>query len=328
MLCYSDYAAGVTVFGSHWSGNRLIILTTTVTYSLSWVVTYLFLREIRVQQLMPEGHAGEGDSSSDTFGTPSMSSSRSSSNSSSILNDARLSVVSFGGSIPSRHVKAMDGCPYDACTDVSVCCDSNLDAADSSDQKLLPEGGSIDGSGGGGGTTNPLQHTRGTIELSSSTYGGKEIYSGTVAAPPGSELPYDHTTTTTTTTNTADTGLHDDNRAISSASATTAVTEEYEVQSESLWVICGDLVYSATFWRYAVLTLFLINLKTIFRHLDATLPTYLIRCFGPNYPKGMIYSINPFMIIWLTPVVSALTSQYAHYDMIKYGGEEEVELGW
>lgn len=314
------------MFGSHWSGNRLIILTTTVTYSLSWIVTYLFLREIRVEQLLPEIHAGvvdADDTSQDTFGTPSTSSSSSrssSSNNSCILNDARLSDTRFEGSIPTRHVKSIDGCQYDACTDVSVCCDSSLEAANSSsNQKLLSEDGSIDDRG-----SNPL-HTRAAIELTSS-YVGKETYSnGTVATPPS----VDDSTTYSANTTAAATGLHDDdNRATSRATTTTstaAATEEYEVQSESLWVICGDLVYSSTFWRYAVLTLFLINLRTIFRHLDATLPTYLIRCFGPNYPKGMIYSINPFMIIWLTPVVSALTSQYAHYDMIKYGGEE---LGW
>jgi hypothetical protein len=77
---------------------------------------------------------------------------------------------------------------------------------------------------------------------------------------------------------------------------------------------------SMTFWRFCLLTLFLINLNTIFRHVDATLPTYLIRCFGANYPKGIIYSINPFMIIWLTPTVAAFTSHWPHFDMIKYGG--------
>ena len=33
----------------------------------------------------------------------------------------------------------------------------------------------------------------------------------------------------------------------------------------------------------------------------------------------MIYAINPFMIIWLTPVVAAMTTTYPHYDMVKYG---------
>ena len=38
------------------------------------------------------------------------------------------------------------------------------------------------------------------------------------------------------------------------------------------------------------------------RHLDATLPTYLVRTFGASVPKGSIYAINPFMIMFLTPV--------------------------
>ena len=81
-----------------------------------------------------------------------------------------------------------------------------------------------------------------------------------------------------------------------------------------------DLCSSLTFWRFVGFTLLLINLKAVFRHLDATFPTYLVRCFGSDVPKGTIYSINPFMIMFLTPLVAALTSQYAHYDMIKYGG--------
>jgi dipeptide/tripeptide permease len=95
--------------------------------------------------------------------------------------------------------------------------------------------------------------------------------------------------------------------------------QEYTPTKESLWVIIKQIFYSATFWRFTAFSLLLINLKTIFRHLDATLPTYLIRCFGDDVPKGTIYSINPFMIIFLTPVVAAVTTEYAHFDMIKYG---------
>ena len=80
-----------------------------------------------------------------------------------------------------------------------------------------------------------------------------------------------------------------------------------------------ELTHSPTFWRFSAFTLILINLKAVFRHLDATLPTYLVRTFGDDVPKGIIYSINPFIIIFLTPLVSALTTNYAHYDMIKWG---------
>ena len=81
-----------------------------------------------------------------------------------------------------------------------------------------------------------------------------------------------------------------------------------------------EIIRSKTFWRFTVFSLFLINLNAIFRHLDATMPTFLVRCFGSNIPKGTIYSINPFIIIFLAPVISALTTKYQHFDMIKYGG--------
>ena len=82
----------------------------------------------------------------------------------------------------------------------------------------------------------------------------------------------------------------------------------------------STLCFSPTLWRFSVLTLLLVNLHAVFRHLDATLPTYLVRIYGDHVPKGMIYSINPFMIIFLTPLVAGITSKYNHFDMIKYGG--------
>jgi proton-dependent oligopeptide transporter, POT family len=96
--------------------------------------------------------------------------------------------------------------------------------------------------------------------------------------------------------------------------------ENFTPSQASIIEIAKQLLVSKTFWRFTFFSLFLINLNAVFRHLDATLPTYLIREFGSNVPKGIIYSINPMIIIMITPVIAALTSQYAHYDMIKYGG--------
>ena len=94
----------------------------------------------------------------------------------------------------------------------------------------------------------------------------------------------------------------------------------YDPKPEKPWVVAKELCKSSTFRRFAVLSLILVNLRAIFRHLDATQPTYLVRCFGDKVLKGMIYSINPFMIILLTPVVAGLTKDYDHFDMIKWGG--------
>lgn len=96
--------------------------------------------------------------------------------------------------------------------------------------------------------------------------------------------------------------------------------EEYVPEPKSPITTAKLLCTSPTFWRFAILTLFLVNLHAIFRHLDATLPTYLVRMFGDDVPKGTIYSINPFMIIFLTPLVAMLTNKYNHFNMIKYGG--------
>jgi len=118
--------------------------------------------------------------------------------------------------------------------------------------------------------------------------------------PPPPPSPSPPTTTTTTTTSTT--------------------IETPTRPTINSWAIIKELAASATFWRFVAFTLLLINLKAIFRHLDATLPTYLLRVFGSGVPKGLIYSINPFVIMFLTPVVSAMTTHYASYDMIKYGG--------
>lgn len=96
--------------------------------------------------------------------------------------------------------------------------------------------------------------------------------------------------------------------------------QEYKPTQHNPYETVRELFYSPTFWRFAILTLLLVNLHAIFRHLDATEPTYLLRCFGADVPKGTLYSINPFMIIFLTPLVAMLTSTYDHFDMIKWGG--------
>ena len=57
----------------------------------------------------------------------------------------------------------------------------------------------------------------------------------------------------------------------------------------------------------------------IFRHLDATLPKYMIREFGDQVPKGTIYSINPFLIIILVPIIQAATTHIDPLIMIHHG---------
>lgn len=71
--------------------------------------------------------------------------------------------------------------------------------------------------------------------------------------------------------------------------------------------------------KFMAMCLFTVNLKSLFRHLDATLPKYQLRAFGCGAPIGAIYSINPAIIVLLVPIIGALTTRLAHFDMIHYG---------
>lgn len=73
------------------------------------------------------------------------------------------------------------------------------------------------------------------------------------------------------------------------------------------------------FWRLTVFTVLLVGVRLVFRHLDATMPKYLVRQFGPSAPFGLIYSINPFLIIFLVPVVGLVTRKVDSFTMIVSG---------
>lgn len=87
----------------------------------------------------------------------------------------------------------------------------------------------------------------------------------------------------------------------------------------SPWVILKETCESSRFWRFLVVCLITLNVRMIFRHLDATFPKYMLREFGDNVPKGTIYSINPALIIILVPLVTAATSGVDPLLMIHHG---------
>ena len=85
------------------------------------------------------------------------------------------------------------------------------------------------------------------------------------------------------------------------------------------WAGVKVLLTTGTFWRYAALSLFLVNMRAMFRHLDATFPTYLLREHGDDVPKGSIFAINPLMVMLLTPVVATNLAGVHPYVMIRRG---------
>lgn len=95
--------------------------------------------------------------------------------------------------------------------------------------------------------------------------------------------------------------------------------EAFKPKKRTLYQVVTETCYSKPFRQLMVLSALLTGVKSVFRHLDGTFPKYFIREIGNNAPYGMIYAINPAIIIVMVPIVSAHFSKVKHYDMILWG---------
>jgi proton-dependent oligopeptide transporter, POT family len=119
--------------------------------------------------------------------------------------------------------------------------------------------------------------------------------------------------------------LHNDDDNDENQPNTTSATSDANTVSDftplrgNAWAITMETFQSKRFWRFLVVCLITLNVRMIFRHLDATFPKYMVREFGDGVPKGTIYSINPALIILLVPLVTAATSNVDPLLMIHHG---------
>mmetsp|Transcript_7660 Transcript_7660/g.10584 ORF Transcript_7660/g.10584 Transcript_7660/m.10584 type:complete len:444 (-) Transcript_7660:201-1532(-) len=104
-----------------------------------------------------------------------------------------------------------------------------------------------------------------------------------------------------------------------SNSKTTTSVSTFQPLKGSPTQILRETLSTPSFWRFLAVVMITLNIRMIFRHLDATLPKYMVREFGPSTPKGTIYSINPALIIILVPIVQAATRDVNPLVMIHYG---------
>lgn len=237
---------GATIFGARYSGNRLVIVSSSLVCLLSVVLTYTSLREIRVSD------------SASADGAEHHAVSRSLTESINTSVNPMIEETSSHPMIPHNSINSQSSLEYeDESTDI--------------ESRLSTE------------TLKGLEMTNLYRETSSDTLldqSAKEIDGNNTSN-------VDHET------------IADENGQIM----------EFKPTDDSILTTAKILLESATFWRFTVFALCLVNLNSVFRHLDATLPTYLVREFGEHVPKGMLYSINPLLIIFLTPTVAAFTSR-------------------
>jgi len=105
----------------------------------------------------------------------------------------------------------------------------------------------------------------------------------------------------------------------SAAAAPSPQVVNFAPKEGSLRQIMIETYSSPSFRRFILVCLITLNVRMIFRHLDATLPKYMMREFGEGVPKGTIYAINPALIIILVPLVTAATTNVDPLVMIHIG---------
>lgn len=82
----------------------------------------------------------------------------------------------------------------------------------------------------------------------------------------------------------------------------------------------AHLVQQPGFYRLLAFLVFIAFLKLIYRQLDYVFPKFCIRMLGDGSPAGKLNGINNIIIIFLTPVVGALTQRFSAYRMVIVGG--------
>ena len=74
------------------------------------------------------------------------------------------------------------------------------------------------------------------------------------------------------------------------------------------------------FWIYMGMLAILIFVRLTFYIFHLMFPTYAIRVFGADFPVASIFgTLNPVMIIFLVPLISALTINIRSYTMLLWG---------
>lgn len=73
------------------------------------------------------------------------------------------------------------------------------------------------------------------------------------------------------------------------------------------------------FRRFARLALILLGVSMIYRHLDNTLPKYMVRVFGPKAPYGEYYAIEPLFVVFAVPIFGTLLADAPVYSVLIAG---------
>ncbi|MFO0790580.1 MAG: MFS transporter [Pirellulales bacterium] len=80
------------------------------------------------------------------------------------------------------------------------------------------------------------------------------------------------------------------------------------------------LMQQTGFYRLVAFLGLIAFLKLIFMQMQYVFPTFGIRELGEGAPVGRLWNVNSILIIFLAPVVGALTQRFSAYAMVVVGG--------
>ena len=80
------------------------------------------------------------------------------------------------------------------------------------------------------------------------------------------------------------------------------------------------LIGQSGFYRLLLFFVFIGFLKAMFLQMDYVFPKFGDREFGLNAPVGTLLNINPICIIFLAPVIGAMTQRFSAYRIVIIGG--------
>ncbi|MFH0901883.1 MAG: MFS transporter [Pseudomonadota bacterium] len=90
-------------------------------------------------------------------------------------------------------------------------------------------------------------------------------------------------------------------------------------QKKSLFATFIEVVRESSFWRFMLLISLLVLVRVIFQHGHQTFPKYAIRELGDRFPFATYWSINPLLIIFLTPIATVLLRDRSTLKVITVG---------
>jgi MFS family permease len=84
--------------------------------------------------------------------------------------------------------------------------------------------------------------------------------------------------------------------------------------------VFASLIKQEGFYRLIAFLMLIAFLKLIIMQMYYVFPTFGIRELGEGAPVGKLWAVNSILIIFMVPVVGALTQKYKAYNMVILGG--------